>query len=69
MAIICDVCGKDVTPDKSPYGDEHADDLYAIMKINGEKICLCMDCYLAISEWIKSPECKQYCQEHNAQFE
>ncbi len=53
MAIICDVCKKDCTP-KNDNIDE-----YEIMEING-KICLCIDCKIALGNYVRGKEFKQY---------
>lgn len=59
MAIICDICGADVTPDE----DTEISD-YDIIKIQGDKICLCLDCHNAVYDWLQTPACKEYCKKH-----
>jgi len=64
MAIICDICKEDVTPDEdSEIGKE-----FIILRIREDKICLCMDCENAVSEYLKSEECKKKCLEFKEQF-
>jgi hypothetical protein len=62
MAIICDVCGEDVTPnDECEFND------YEIVNING-KICLCLDCYNALSEFMLSEEFKKFSAKRKAEI-
>lgn len=58
MAIICDVCDKPIV---APGLDEDEPD-YDVIKLNGEKICLCTDCTDAIAEYLTTPECKEMCK-------
>jgi|TARA_Y100000310_G_C20278853_1_gene621622 hypothetical protein len=52
MAIKCDTCNTDVTPTKV-MGFEPAGIQYEIVDIGG-KICLCSNCYLALSKFVRS---------------
>jgi len=67
MAIICDVCNADVTPDKNDLFDSDIPD-YEVVNING-KICLCHDCYLALSEFVRSADFKKVVTDYKKQFE
>lgn len=70
MAIICDVCGEDVTPGKHDFfGSEDNMRFYDIIKVNGRNVCACMDCYIAIGEWLTSQECTEYCKKHKQEVE
>ena len=64
MAIICDICSADCTPDKCDPLGLNGDDMkyYTVLEFNGSKVCMCDDCYFAVSEWIGSEECKEYCK-------
>jgi len=66
MAIICDVCNAEVTPDKNLMGGDMPD--YEVVNING-KICLCYDCYLALSEFVRSADFKKVVADYKKQFE
>ena len=57
MSINCDVCNADVTPGND---DDHRE----ILRINGKKICCCIDCWVAISDWVQSDEAKKFCKAH-----
>lgn len=64
MAIICDICKIDVTPNEDTEINE-----YSVLKFHGDRICLCVDCECAIYEWLKSEDCKNKCLEFKKQFE
>lgn len=65
MAILCDICKTNVTPNEM-YGGISS---YVFLKIQGHKYCLCIDCNSAIAEWIGSDKCKKHCLEFSKQFE
>jgi hypothetical protein len=67
MAIICDVCSTDVTPDKDLILDSDIPD-YHVVNING-KICLCHDCYCALAEFMRSDAFKKVVADYKEQFE
>ena len=55
MAIICDNCNTNVTPTNE---DEVRD--YEILKLNGIKLCLCTDCFCALTDFATSDDFKKY---------
>lgn len=52
MAVICDVCSTDVTPQDDDIQRRH------VVDING-KICLCTDCYIALGDYVRSDVFKE----------
>ena len=56
--ISCDICKTDVTPKDNLIVETHKH----MLKINGEQLCFCSDCWMNISDWIISDECKKYCK-------
>lgn len=67
MAIICDVCNADVTPDKFDLCDSDIPN-YEVVNISG-KICLCHDCYCALGEFVISNDFKKVVADYKKQFE
>jgi len=65
MAIICDTCSADVTPGKDYCSDMKA---YETIDLNG-KLCLCHDCYIALSEFVLTDDFKKVVKKYKAQFE
>lgn len=63
MAIICDICKENVTPTEET---EIVD--YSIIKVKGDKLCLCIDCESVLYEWIYGEEFKKRVIEHKKQF-
>ena len=66
MAVICDVCSADVTPDKNFLGSDMPD--YEVINLNG-KICLCQDCYCALSDFVRSEDFKKVVEKHKKEIE
>ena len=58
MAIICDRCYRDATPDKSKMLIRERSFGYKVLDLNG-RICLCMDCYLTLSDFVRSSDFKK----------
>jgi len=55
MAIICDTCKENVTPNKNLFSSSDMR-TYELVKLNGRKVCLCIDCYIALSEFVTSKD-------------
>ena len=55
--ITCDVCGKNVTSDSETLENDGMPE-YENINLNG-KICLCHDCFLALSDFVRSEEFKK----------
>jgi len=62
MAIICDICGANVTPDE---GEEF--ESYENINLNGG-MCLCMTCLSAVGEYVETKECKDMCKKYGRAF-
>ncbi len=63
MAIICDNCNCDVTPDMdTDMREDH------IIDLNGGKKCLCTDCFRVLSDWACSKKHKEASKEFNKEL-
>ncbi len=67
MVLRCDTCDDDITPGKHPFDDEDNDTSHKL-KINGSTKYLCMDCWMAISDWVESKECKDYVKNYEKEL-
>lgn len=65
MAIICDNCKVDLTPD---YMDEEHSDKN-IVSLNGGKKCLCTDCFIVLSDWACSDEHRKALEQYKKEAE
>lgn len=62
--ILCDNCRADVTPNEDDEISERN-----IINLNGEKVCLCTDCFIVLRDFIKSEEFKKKAYKYKNQFE
>ncbi len=65
MAIVCDVCNADVTPEKNSVGSDMPN--YEVVNLNG-KICLCHDCYCALADFVRSDDFKKVVADYKKQL-
>jgi len=68
MAIICDTCKEDVTPGNSLVDCEEVPN-YNFIQLNGRKVCLCIDCYLALSDFVQSKEFSKVVEKYKKERE
>jgi len=68
MAIICDTCKRDVTPDNC-FADCEEVQNYEFVQLNGRKVCLCMDCYCALSDFVQSKEFSKVVEKYKKERE
>lgn len=66
MAVICDICGTNCTPEIS--GNEDLSFNFEKVNLNGT-LHLCGDCYLALSEYIRSNDFKKVLAEYKKKRE
>ncbi len=66
MAIICDTCKVDVTPNDLEVSSEISG--HEIVNING-KICLCIDCLMCLGEFVRSDKFNKIREDYDKQCE
>lgn len=69
MVTHCDICGEDTTPTDDLIGEAEEFETSETITLNGNKLDLCLDCYMAISEWVVSDEAKTYCAKYKKEQE
>jgi len=64
MSINCDGCECDLTPcEEYEYMDN------TMLRLNGKKVLLCMNCFHTLSEYCGSKEHKEATKKYMAEFE
>ncbi len=64
MAIKCDNCNEDVTPN-SDMGETYRH----VVELNGGKKCFCTDCWSVLGDWACSDEHRKVVKEYKKEFE
>jgi len=69
MAIICDNCKEDITPEDSEELDDEEPSEHFVLALNGGKKCFCEDCFAVLSEFACSDEHRKKVKAYKKQFE